>query len=166
MSGKDKNHDLEGSHKKSDRKPGVSRRELLKTAAIGMPVVLTLHSGAALARSSNLIGLAPPGTRDLDGNALCLDTNSVKLVADGTQFDAGAPAEAKVNILSDRVYYPEKNKSGMMESADAVCHKGGTHYYHDRGWHEINLPANGGIVSAAAMVSVSLRGNILFNRIA
>ena len=146
--------------------PKMSRRKLLRSAVVGMPAVLTLHSGAALARSSNIVGMAPAGTRDLDGNALCLDTRLADPVWESNQVDLGEPAQATVNVVSDRVYYPDKNKSGTPQSADMICRKGGTHYYHQDGWHEVNLPANGVIVSATAMVSVSLRGDVLFNRIA
>ncbi|HBV21354.1 MAG TPA: hypothetical protein PKM20_08270 [Nitrosomonas sp.] len=37
------------------------RRMLLKGTAAVLPVILTLHSGAALARTSNLVGPAAPG---------------------------------------------------------------------------------------------------------
>jgi len=159
--------DRENRQGLQDAKPEpakISRRKLLKTAAVGMPAVLTLHSGAALARSSNLIGIAPPGTRDLDGNALCLDTTMADSM-DSTHVDIGDQADAAVNILADVPYYPESNRSKPPTNADMTCNMGGTHYYHDDGWHEVRLPTNGVIVSATAIVSVSLRGNILFNRI-
>lgn len=44
---------------------GMSRRQLLTGSVKAMPIVLTLHSGAALARSSNLI--SGSGTVDIDG---------------------------------------------------------------------------------------------------
>jgi hypothetical protein len=146
--------------------PKMSRRKLLRSAAVGMPAVLTLHSGAALARSSNIVGMAPAGTRDLEGNALCLDTRLADPLWESNQVDLGEPAQGTVNVVSERIYYPDKNKSGTPHSADMICKNGGTYYYHEDGWHEVNLPANGVIVSATAMVSVSLRGDVLFNRIA
>lgn len=166
MSMKDHKENNRPIQEKSKATPKISRRTLIRSAAVGMPAVLTLHPGAALARSSNMVGVAPPGTRDERGNALCLDTRTADKVIDSHQVDLGEPARARVNILSDRAYYPEKNKSRTPQAADAVCSRGGTHYYHENGWHEVQLPSNGVIVSATAMVSVSLRGDVHFNRIA
>ena len=147
--------------------PKMSRRALLRSAAVGMPAVLTLHSGAALARSSNIVGIAPPGTRDEAGDALCLDTRLAEPLWESNQVDLGEPAEAKVNVLSERVYYPEMNAGGTPHNADLICNKGGTFYYQQDGDDiPVKLPANGVIVSATAMVSVSLRGDVFFDRIA
>ena len=146
----------------------MSRRALLRCAVVGAPAALTLHSRAALARSSNLVGVAPPGTRDEQGNALCLDPRSVQAREDAYKVDLGEPANATVNVLRDRVYWGRHQSYGLPapNNADMVCQRGGTYYYRDEGWHRIDMPANGVIVSATAMVSVSLRGDVLFNRIA
>lgn len=148
------------------RPPPLSRRALLKGTAIAMPVVLTLQSesGAALARSSNLISEASPDTRDLDGNTLCLDTSSVYPLPDGSKYDMGDPADGVVNVIADRQFFLEKNHSSPTTTYD-MCYKGGPAWFHDGGWHEVRLPANGVVVSATALVSVSARGEILFNRI-
>ncbi len=40
----------------ADKLPENNRRRLIKGAAAVVPVIMTLHSGAALARTSNLVG--------------------------------------------------------------------------------------------------------------
>lgn len=143
----------------------MSRRALLTSGAKAMPVVLTLQSGAALARSSNLISAAPTGTRDAEGNTLCLDTNTVMPMASGSQYDMGQPASGMVNVITNHEYYAEPNRSSTYYGGGVACERGGAHYYHDSGWREVNLPTNGIVVSATALVSVSSRGDIDFNRI-
>jgi len=41
----------------ADKSPENNRRRLIKGAAAAVPVIMTLHSGAALARTSNLVGI-------------------------------------------------------------------------------------------------------------
>ena len=86
----------------------MSRRTLLRAGATAMPVILTLQSGEALARSSNLIGAAPAGTRGKGGRALCLETSSLGRVRDSEKYDLGDPGFATVNALPDADYYPLK----------------------------------------------------------
>ncbi len=166
MSRKERMDNMEQAKSDTKQPQKMSRRTMLRNVAVGAPAVLTLHSGAALARSSNMVGAAPAGTRDMDGNALCLDTRTAKIDYNAYQVDLGEPARGRVNVLSDRAYYSRKSRFSRPRSADMVCKRGGTYYYRDDGWHEVNLPRNGVIVSATAMVSVSLRGGIQFNRIA
>lgn len=143
---------------------GLSRRAFLKAGSSAVPVVLTLQSGAALARSSNLISAAPDGTR-VRGHAFCLDTSTAKPLLDSHKYDLGDPVYASINVLPDQRFYPTKGKSGVPVTADQFCRQGQTRYYHDSGWHEVRLPTNGVIVSATALTSVSSRGDILFNKI-
>ena len=166
MTYENRNKDETGSRSDAGKPTNVSRRALLKGSAYTMPVILTLHSGAALARSSNLIGAAAQGTRDVQGNALCLDTTRALSITGTNQYDLGDPTSGTVNVLrGDLLYYPEPNRSLAPRSADTACSIGGPHYYHESGWHEFSLPPNGAIVSAAALVSVSLRGTIQINRV-
>jgi hypothetical protein len=144
----------------------VSRRAILKGSAAAMPVILTLQSGAALARSSNLVGAAPHGATDLDGNTLCLDTRTAYRVSDGEKFDLGQPAYGTVNVIPRRRFFVEPNRGSSPVGPGGMCEKGGTFFYHERGWHDVNLPTNGIVVSATAITSVMARGQILFNRIA
>ena len=134
----------------------VSRRALLKAGACAMPAILTLQSGEALARSSNLISAATAGTRAPDGTAICLNTSSVTPMPESNQFDCGEPAYAEFNVIQDRDYYLEANRSIKPPvGPDYVCQVGNDFYYHDRGWNKISLPQNGAIVSVAAIRSIS-----------
>ena len=130
-----------------------------------MPAVLTLQSGEALARSSNLIGVAPPGTRDGEGNVLCLDTSTVYPTLDGTKYDFGDPVYGTVNVIPERDYFIGEGRSTPV-SEDVMCQTGGVFSYHNSGWQEARLPVNGAIVSAAAIGSILSKGDVLFNRVA
>ena len=167
MSGRNNKDSSNTPTEEQGRPASMHRRALLKGAATTMPMILTLQSGAALARSSNLIGPASAGTRDLNGYTLCLDTDSVIPLEYGNKYDLGDPAYATINMVSDHDYYPEANRSHRPPyGPDYVCMEGGEYYYQDRGWQEVTLPTNGIVVSAMAVASVSAHGNILFNKIA
>lgn len=164
----------------------LSRRALLKKGVTAMPAVLTLQSGAALARTSNLISAAPRGTTDGLGRTLCLDTNSVEPALDsGHVYDLGAPPRADVNIISEREYRVFRRRRDFRADHDydddddddtstpfrgrrrfraekidesAMCERGGTFWYNDRdgtGWHRVELPRRGIVVSSGAMTSIS-----------
>lgn len=141
----------------------LSRRAMLKGGVRAMPVVLTLQSGAALARSSNLISAAAPHTRDSRGNTLCLDTGSVRHLRGG-KYDFGQPADGVVNVIANRDFYLTANRRDSTTTED-MCYDGGPYYFHEMGWHEVRLPTNGVVVSSTALISVSARGDIDFNRI-
>jgi hypothetical protein len=142
----------------------MSRRTLLRAGATAMPVILTLQSGEALARSSNLIGAAPAGTRGEGGRALCLETSNLGRVSDSRKYDLGDPGFATVNALPDADYYPlESGRSGAPISADEFCSLGGSRKYHAGGWHQVDLPTNGIIVSSVALRSVGSRADILIH---
>lgn len=131
----------------------VSRRAMLKGSATAMPAILTLHSGAALARSSNLIGAAPSTTRDRLGRALCLDTSSVTAASSsGEAFDLGQPPYARVTAINEQEHHIEANNGSAIIDESALCERGGTAYYRDSGWHEVNV-RQGIIVSATALTS-------------
>ncbi len=136
----------------------VGRRKLLKLGATAMPAILTLQSGAVLARSSNLISAAPPGTTDSLGRTLCLDTNSVYPAGrSGDVYDLDEPPRADVNIISDRRYYIDKNRGSEPVSHSAMC-EGGTYYFNDsngEGWQSVELPRRGIVVSSGAMTSIA-----------
>ena len=142
----------------SARPAPLSRRTLLKAGATAMPVVLTLQSGAALARSSNLIGPAP-GSRNTEGNALCLDTSTADPV-DG-KYDLRDPGYATVNVIPDVEYYPlDSGRSVSPTTADTFCNAGGSMQHHAGGWHQVDLPTDGIIVSANSFSSVSANVDI------
>ena len=135
----------------------ISRRALLRGGVTAMPAILTLQSGAALARSSNLISAAP-GSRNADDNALCMDTSTADQLTSG-KWDYRDPGYGTVNVIPDADYYPttESGKSGEAWTAYTFCEAGGSRKFHDGGWHQVDLPSNGIIVSANALNSVSSR---------
>ncbi len=133
----DKNQDHTGTGKT----PAMSRRSLLKGGISAMPAVLTLQSGAALARSSNLISVSRRGDhKDHWGRTLCLDTKSVYPV-DGSrrQYDLGHPAYGRVAAIRDREYYG-LTPNGIREVDESMmCRRGGVYYYRKREryrWHD------------------------------
>lgn len=142
-----------------DRPESVSRRKLLRSGVTAMPAILTLQSGAALARSSNMISAAPTETKDRLGRTLCLDTNSVYPVGDsGHHYDLGNPPQAEITILTDRDYKLRRNRRGSRVSEGTMCERGGTYWFNDRngeGWQSVTLPQNGVVVSSGAMTSIA-----------
>jgi hypothetical protein len=96
-----------------------SRRAILRGGVVAMPAILTLQSGAALARSSNLISAASSGTTDRLGRTLCLDTNSVKPAGRHRGvYDLDDPPYAEVNIISDRAYFSRNPNHGDQKRED------------------------------------------------
>lgn len=58
--------------------PESSRRRLLKGTAV-IPIIMTLHSGAALARTSNLVGPTTDinsAEKDMNGDLYCVHSSS------------------------------------------------------------------------------------------
>ena len=143
--------------------PKLSRRTLLRAGATAMPVVLTLQSGEALARTSNLIGSAV-GSRDENGDVLCLDTTYEDILASG-KVDIGDDG-ATVYTLPDTDFYPGAGggRSGGSITADMACQDGGFYKTHDGGWHAANLPQGGVVVSNVALHSVSARAPVIMRR--
>lgn len=147
----------------------VSRRDLLRRTAVSMPMVLTLQSGAALARSSNLISASASDYTDAQGRTLCLDTESVFPIGSSNDvFDLGPDPYARVTAIRDRDYRVEgKNNSATMSEAQ-LCETGGPAYVRDadfgsgtvKGWSEVRVP-NGVLVSATALTSFA--GSIQIN---
>ena len=132
----------------------LSRRALIKGGAAAMPLILTLQSGAALARSSNLIGATSYDATDALGRTLCLDTSSVYPVGgDTAKYDLGEPPYARVTAISDREYHTEPNSGHTDISAAQMCESSQIgFYYKDRGWQQAQVP-QGILVSAAALSS-------------
>ena len=94
-----------GSGAHDDIRPAsLGRRAILKRGVVAMPAILTLQSGAALARSSNLISASHPRTTDRRGRTLCIDSRSV-YPAGGRRgarvYDLGNPPHAVVNVIRD-----------------------------------------------------------------
>ncbi|MEM7500467.1 MAG: hypothetical protein AAF417_00430 [Pseudomonadota bacterium] len=133
----DKNQD----HTSERKTPAMSRRSLLKGGISAMPAVLTLQSGAALARSSNLISVTHRGNhKDHWGRTLCLDTKSVDSVNGSRRvYDLGHPAYGRVAAIRDRQHYG-LTPNGIREVDESLmCRRGGVYYYRERGryrWHD------------------------------
>lgn len=110
-----------------------SRRRMIRGATAAVPTILTLHSGAALARTSNLIGRAPGAPVDAAGNNMCLNESSVAEVLEGGQrYDLGEPAHGEVtNIptMDGRRFYDNDQLAGTPLTGQEMCERGGTFYY-------------------------------------
>ncbi len=116
----------------------ISRRALLRGAVTAMPVVLTLQSGAALARSSNLISASHYSSEDRRGRTLCLDTDSVNPVGGSDHtFDLGEPARAHVYAINERDYRVAPHRNARRISEEQICRTGRPGFYRgEYGWEE------------------------------
>lgn len=149
--------DTETTERKPQRKP-LSRRAILKGSVVAMPAVLTLQSGAALARSSNLISATKTSATDAQGRTLCLDVDSVYSAGgSGQVYDLGEPAYAKVSAITDRDYWTFNGYRPERITEAQMCEQGGVFYarpdrYSWGGWEETKVP-RGMLVSATALSS-------------
>ena len=134
----------------------TSRRALLKGSVATLPAILTLQSGAALARSSNLISGTDSSATDSRGRTLCLDVDSVYPAGDLPDvYDLGDPAYARVSAINDRDYRRRPRNQADRVSESRMCNEGGTFYFKDgRRWQERSVP-RGMLVSATALSSFS-----------
>lgn len=152
---------LENADNSADAKV-VSRRSMLKGTLTAMPAVLTLHSGAALARSSNMVSATRHKTPDKFGRTLCLDKKSV-MPARGHRsrnlYDMGEPAYARVTAINEREYRYAPDHGSTAYDETALCERGGkAFYYKDAKWQDVQVN-KGMMVSATAMTSFA--GNIV-----
>ena len=167
------NKDVVASTKTTDElnsKTSLHRRALVKGAVGTLPMVLTLQSGAALARSSNLITTttSPAAAKNGYGQTLCLDTDSVEYVGDGGRrggetYDGGDPVYARVETITERDYYVWKQGEGFASvSEDEICLEGGTYFYRGRfGMQQVNAGGAGGLVSAVQLTSFADKINFV-----
>lgn len=109
----------------------TGRRALLRGAAAAVPTILTLHSGAALARSSNLLHVADGAPTDAKGRNLCVDESSVKVDSRVPRvYDLNEPAHAQVTaIKSQRTYYRATGQDAPRVTPQEMCRTGGDFYY-------------------------------------
>jgi hypothetical protein len=121
----------------------LSRRRFVKGAIATAPVLATLPSGAALARSSNNV-VGPSSALDATdgfGNTLCLE---------GTG-DLGAIPSGNVTRIAARDWRVAPD-GATVEEAD-MCTNGGTYYYYDStAWTPKEVP-QGILASATALMS-------------
>jgi len=133
--------------------PSPRRRALVRGAAAAVPTILTLHSGAALARSSNLLGTIDTLANSSDP-ANCLDTTGLSTVEPNV-YDLGTTPSSTVNVLpGDKTYYTNSSRT-TVANREAMCENGGT-YYTSTG-QPITLPQGGGLVSATSLSSFAGR---------
>lgn len=145
----------------------LTRRTVLRGAAVTLPTVLTLHSGAALAFSSNLIGAANGAPKDPSGNHLCLNVSSTAgRGPTGGTYDLGSPAYAEVTkIPSNREYHTDDSLGSPKVQGPQMCAKGGKYYYKKNwGWKEAKVP-KGVLLSATAIASFTASGGVHFKDI-
>lgn len=138
----------------------VSRRALIKGGVTAMPAILTLHSGAALARSSNMLAAASQNTTDGMGRTLCVDKNSVVPADDYREvYDLGTPPYAECNVIrgpTERRYFVDKNMTTQI-TPGAMCERGGKFYWKPEagGHRQSSVVPKGFVASAGAMASVA-----------
>lgn len=130
----------------------VGRRALLKKAVATAPAIATVPSGAALARTSNLISSTDEGSAiDRWGRTLCLNRRYAYLTPGGS-IDLGEPPYGEVTAIREREYRTEANGGADTVSEADMCRSGGAYYYHSYGWRQVNVP-RGMLVSATALSS-------------
>ena len=136
----------------------LSRRALLRGAAVTVPTILTLHSGAALAFSSNLIGVDPAAEPVVGDNYACLDLSSSSTVVEVPDrlntYDLGDPVNADVTAIpTAREHFRTKDRSSPV-SGPVMCDEGGTFYFKDSSnqW-ATGTVKQGVLLSATAMAS-------------
>ena len=145
----------------------LSRRAMLRGTAAAMPIALTLPSGAALARSSNLISGTVDAPEDPYGNKNCLDASSVYPSGDSPhKYDMGDPPSADITALPRRRYYWKSSRGVREVDRPYMCSEGGEYFYKTgsgssgRQFFQIN---KGCMVSLSTMTSLS--GSILIKEV-
>lgn len=123
----------------SHNAPRSARRRLLKST-VAIPVIMTLHSGAALARSSNLSGAAP-AFDDAAGDENDVFCALHKGQPDGEAYDFGdSPSYTRIprqedggiNRTEDEIMQACEGQEGILISSHAFNSIGGR-----TGWEEI-----------------------------
>ena len=150
------------SNENKSTNPNVlSRRSVVKVALATAPIIATLPTGAALARSSNLISAsAPSGALDGSGKTLCLSASSGTM--SGTSMDLGNWPHGYVTTITPRDYRVDNKGSAATVTEGSMCNQGGTFYYQQAGWQQVNVP-RGMLVSATALSSFA--GSIRYTNV-
>ena len=127
-----------------------------------MPAILTLHSGAALAVSSNLISASHYTETDEVGRTLCVDLMSVSVADEGAGiYDLGDdPPSAVVNVIKGEqegyLYYERKEDkdAGITYPPGLMCETGNQVWYKPpNGPWETRQVAQGFVASSGAIAS-------------
>jgi hypothetical protein len=101
----------------------------MRRAAIALPVIATVPSGAALARSSNLLHLSQEPWTDASGNAYCLDTSALDYDPLTGTADVGT-STPHVTRITNRSYFKDAEATTPV-SITEMCTEGGEYYYVD-----------------------------------
>ena len=130
----------------------LSRRTVLRGATATVPTILTLASGSALARSSNLIGTI----KNSQGDVLCLDPRSTNGATynNPNVYDLGSPAYGEVTRIPTAHKYRNKGNKKDLTPPE-VCKLNGTvevKYNGSGSWRD-KQRRNGVMVSNAAVAS-------------
>jgi hypothetical protein len=136
----------------------VSRRAMLSGAGkAAVPAIITLYSGAALARSSNLIGANKHQGAEQD-KFRCLDTSSVYRTNKPNVYDLGRDPMAHVTRIDARREYFAPDQKGNLTTKKVngakMCTDGGQ-YFRKTGhnnYQKVNV-RKGVLVSATALSS-------------
>ncbi|MGD9597469.1 MAG: hypothetical protein AB7G76_03740 [Steroidobacteraceae bacterium] len=132
---------------------------LLRGASAAVPAILTLQSGAALARSSNLIGANSYGGAE-NGKYNCLDFDGIDRTDIANVYDLGSPPMGHVTRIDAEARYYKQNTTtwggGYTEvTPPQMCADGGTYVRRGR-WGSTQVNVNRGVlVSATALGSFS-----------
>jgi hypothetical protein len=139
------------------QKPVVGRRAILRGATVAAPTLLTLYSGSALARSSNLIttsAVAPPTNNKYN----CLSTTDLNTTGVSHQYDLGVPARGNVARIGTTTEYHTygDHSAGSKVTPQQMCDTGGRfeRKLSNGGWDTVSVP-RGGMVSATALNSLA-----------
>ena len=150
---------VDSQKKRADDAAVRGRRAVLKGAVAAMPMILTLQSGAALARSSNMISASSPDSAvDSEGRTLCLDYRFVdSAYGDGEAVDVDPDGYVSVSAIMPRRYFREPNEGHGEMPPDELCKRGGIGYYKNRTgpWQQTNYVPKGMLVSATALSSIA-----------
>lgn len=136
----------------------VSRRAMLSGAGkAAVPAIITLYSGAALARSSNLIGVNKHQGAEHD-KFRCLDTSSVYRTDKPNVYDLGRDPMAHVTRIDARRDYfavdHRGNRTNQKVPGNKMCADGGQYFRRTGGnsYQKVNV-RKGVLVSATALSS-------------
>ena len=142
-------------HQTNDTTAEQQKRRMLLKGTVALPVIMTLHSGAALARTSNLIGTAAPGDDIAKQNlsdgrgdrVVCMHPNPPK---SDQELQGNAPP-----------YDLGPNPSGHLEQNSYIETNGDTQMLSDFEQAVNCQTKNGGIaVSATAFTSILSKSGV------
>lgn len=141
----------------------LSRRALLRGAAVAAPTIVTMSSASAMVAMSSVRTVTSIDAPQGDGNYYCLAEKSTLGPAQSGQPDAldvGDFPQPVVSRIPERNYRREAGDSGAAVTEVEMCRdsdlRGTTYYYPaNDGWKGVSVK-RGILVSAAAMSSLAV----------